>query len=116
MKKEYLPYGNSKVGKACWECLKQLYKESEPLADIEKIIKSGEGKMEGFFMAYYLPEKRVDEIIFLQTRIKRKLSFYEQHEVSKAIFLGCVPNSCRETWKKARKGYKKKLNKFLTKL
>lgn len=45
------------------EIYRRMYKEAEPKANIDKIIKSGEGKKPNWFMKYYLDQKRQDEIM-----------------------------------------------------
>jgi len=114
-KEEYLPYGKSKEGKALWECLKRMYKEAEPSADIEKIAKSGEGKMPNFFMAYYLTQERFDEIC-KEVLKEFKLTGWRKRQVEQTLFLGSSPTSSREAWKKERKDYSKRLKKYLDKI
>ena len=114
MTKEYLLYGEDKVGRAIWECLKRMYKESEPSADIEKIVKSGEGKMRDFFCAYYLPSERLSEIIEEVCK-EFKIKKLGKRQVENTLWLGSSPCSSKERWEKERKDYDKRLKKFLDK-
>lgn len=113
MKEEYLPYGNDKVGRTIWECLKRMYKESQPSADIEKIAKSGEGKMPNFFMGYYLSSEREQEIVkevLEEFKIKNKL---DKLRVTNTLWMGSAPTSAKERWLEEREDYDKRLKLWL---
>ena len=112
MDEEYLPYGQDKVGRAVWECLKRMYKEAEPSADIEKIAKSGEGKMPNFFMGFYLSSKRESEIIEEVCK-DFKLRGFDKRKVSYTLWLGSAPTSAKKRWKEERKDYEERLKKYL---
>lgn len=75
----------------CMSIYRQMYKESEPSADFDKLMKEGETKKPDWFMKYYLSEKRQIEILEKHTK-KYKLNEREKHEVSKELFLGCSPS------------------------
>jgi hypothetical protein len=79
----------------CMEIYTQMYKESTPSADIKHIIDSGEGKKSNWFMKYYLPMKRQEEIVNEAIK-KHKLSKHDRKEVSQTVYLGCSPNSKEE--------------------
>ena len=112
MDKEYLPYGEDKVGRAVWECLKRMYKEAEPSADIEKIAKSGEGKMIDFFMGFYLSSKRESEIVEEVCK-DFKLKGFDKRKVSNTLWMGSAPTSAKERWQEERKDYDKRVKDFL---
>lgn len=95
------------------EAYKQMYAEADPKGDIDKIIKTGEGKMPNFFMAYYLPEERQEQIIkkiLDKHKIKKE---WKRGSFSAGILLGAAPCSCRETMLAERKDYEKRLKAFL---
>lgn len=114
MKKEYLPYGKEKAGRAIWEVLKRMYKEAEPSADLEKIAKSGEGRMKNFFCAYLLPSERGREIIDEVCEEFKIKGFYKK-QVEITVCLGSSPTSSRETWKEERRDYEQRLKEHLQK-
>jgi hypothetical protein len=75
------------------EMYRRMFKESEPSGNIDKIIKSGEGKKHNFFLKYYLPEERQTEIInevCKENGIKNK---YEIRQFHTACALGSSPTS-----------------------
>lgn len=109
---DYNPFGEDKEGRAIWECLKRMYKEAKPPADIEKIAKSGEGKMRNFFMAYYLPQKRCSQIVEEVCK-EFKLTGMSKRCVQNSLWMGSAPNSSEKTWKEERKDYKERLKKHL---
>ena len=112
MSEEYLPYGKDKVGRGIWECLKRMYKEAEPSGDIDKIAKSGEGKMPDFFMAYYLPSHRETEIIEEVCK-EFKIKGWDKRKLSNTLWMGSAPTSAKERFQEERKDYDKKLKEFL---
>ncbi len=112
MSEEYLPYGKDKVGKAIWECLKRMFKEAEPSGDIEKIAKSGEGKMPNFFMGYLLSSDREAEIIEEVCK-EFKIKSWDKRSLSNTLWMGSAPTSTKERWKEEREDYDKRLKDFL---
>lgn len=52
-----------KAGKAITEIYTRMFRESDPSADFNKMLKSGETKQRNFFMRYYLNQERQEEII-----------------------------------------------------
>jgi len=84
------------------EIYRRLFKRAEPSANIDKIIKTGEGKKPNFFMKYYLSEKVQDKIIkevLDKNKIKNK---YKIQQFFTTILLGSAPNSSLENWKKIK--------------
>lgn len=114
MKKEYLPYGKERTGRAVWEVLKRMYKEAEPSGDIEKIAKSGEGNMGNFFCAYLLSFEREQEIID-EVCQDFKIKGVYRRRVEATVWLGSAPTSSREVWEEERKDYEQRLKEHLKK-
>lgn len=115
MVKNKNPYGETKEAEAIWECLKRMYKEAKPSGDIEKILRTGEGKMPDFFCAYFLSSEREREII---EEVCKELNIKGFHKkvVENTLWMGCSPTSSKERCEKDRKDYKERLKKFLLKL
>ena len=101
-----------KSDKMIMDCYRKLFKEAEPSADIDMIMKSGESKLPNFFMAYYLPDSKAIDIID-ETAKKYKLDRYMKRKLSQEILLGACPCGVKEVVDKERKDYKKRLKKFL---
>jgi hypothetical protein len=83
------------------EVYRELYKNSEPKADFNEMMKTGETKKEGFFENYYLEQDRQQEIMD-EVMSRYKLSKYEKHDISVNVNLGCSPNTSKEAWEKIR--------------
>ena len=81
---------DEKLGNICMEIYREAYKRSEPSADFDKLVKSGEAKQPQFFMKYYLPNDLLQKIIDKHTK---GLSKYDKHQISKEVLLGCSPTS-----------------------
>lgn len=73
------------------EIYRRMYKEATPSADIDKIIKSGEGKKPDWFMKYYLLQSRQEEIIE-EVLDKFKIKGYMRKRFITEIILGSAPN------------------------
>ena len=97
------------------EIYRRMYKASKPKDDIDKIIKSGEGKMPNWFMAYYLSAEKKEKI-FDEAMKEFKVPKYKRHSFSIEIYLGSAPCSSKSRTKKERVDYKKRLKKFLSKM
>jgi len=108
------PYGESKEAKAIWECLKRMYRKAQPSADIGEIVRTGEGKMPRFYMAYFLSENRIGKIID-EVCNEFKIKAFKKQGVKNSVWIGSSPNSCKETWIKEREDYDKRLKEFLKK-
>lgn len=97
------------------ECYRRMYKECEPVGDIDKIKKSGEGKMEQFFMAYYLDQDRQDKIT--DEVIKElKVPKIQIEMIHNSVCLGASPCGNKETSIKYRKTHDERLKEHLAKL
>ena len=83
---------DKKLWEICMEIYREAYKRSEPSADFDKLIKSGEVKQPHFFMRYFLPDELLQEIVDKHTK---GLSKYDKHQISKEVLLGCSPTSVR---------------------
>jgi len=101
-----------KINKMIIECYSRLFKKAEPSADFKEMIKSGESRMPNFFMSYYLPDTKADEIIN-QIAKKYKLDKHTKGKLSQEILLGACPCGAKRVAEKNRKGYDKRLRKWL---
>ena len=96
------------------EIYRRMYVQSKPKGNIDKMIKTGEGKMPDFFLGYYLSEEDAEKIfnnIFKEYKIKK----YLRPRFKTEIILGAEPCSVKEIVEKSRKDYTKRLKKFLGK-
>ena len=78
----------------CLEIYKQLYKESEPSADFDDLMRRGITQKDNWFMDYYLPEERIKEIIDYWCK-KHKCNRRERELIEFEIWLGCSPSSVK---------------------
>jgi hypothetical protein len=85
----------------CMEIYRKMYREARPKANLDKLIKSGETQKPEWFMFYYLPKKRQEEI-FEKVCRKYRLTKRERKAVSFEIHLGSAPCSNYNTWRKYR--------------
>lgn len=83
------------------EVYRELYKNSEPKADFDEMMRAGETKKEEFFMDYYLDVDKQQEIMD-EVMGRYKLDKYMKRRISENVNLGCSPNASRETWEKRR--------------
>ncbi len=86
-----------KAWKICMEIYKELYKKSNPPADFEQLMKTGETKKQDWFMNYYLEINRQTKIIEEHIK-KNKVDKYMAKNIRNTISLGCSPNSSKERW------------------
>lgn len=84
-----------------FECYRRMFKEAEPSANFDELHKKGTTKQREFFMAYFLMNKRIEEIC-LEVAKENKFNSLKTEQLKNTCFLGCCPNSCRRTWKEAR--------------
>ena len=75
------------------ECYKELYKNSEPKADIYKLIKLKETLKDGWFEKYHLSMDKQIEIVDEVCK-KNKCTKYEKQAIRQNVFLGGSPCSC----------------------
>jgi len=86
------------------EIYRRMFKEAEPSADIDKIIKSGEGKKRNFFMKYYLNENKQEEIIKEVCEENGIKKGFKLEAMRTECFLGSAPTGIREFMLKERGG------------
>ena len=78
----------------CEDIYRQLYKEAEPSADFDELIKSEEVSKENWFMNYFLEEDREVEIIESLLK-KHKCTPVERKKIRMEVYLGCAPSSVK---------------------
>ena len=75
------------------EIYTKMYKEADPKADLKKMMKSGETKNPDWFLKYYLPQERQEEIIEeVLNKYKIKGSWLKSRFRTE-ILLGSAPSS-----------------------
>jgi len=81
-----------------WEIVmaiyRDMYSEATPKADIDYLIKKKVTKKDNWFMDYYLPQKRQQEI-FNYWVGKFKCTTREISKISMEVWLGAAPRGCR---------------------
>lgn len=92
--------------KMIFECYRRMYKRAEPSVDFDELYSQGITKQPEFFMNYYL-ENDIIESICEDVAKEFKLKNWMLQKLKNTVFLGCSPNSCRETWEERRKTMKK---------
>ena len=86
-----------KIEDALLEIYKRAYREAEPSADFEALVKSGATQKEGWFYDYYLPLERLTQI-FDEVCKQYKIKKSDKQAMTMHVFLGGTPNST--IWKK----------------
>ena len=81
-----------KLEDAIFEIYRRAYREADPPADFDEIMKSGEGQRERFFMNYYLPIERLTEIINEVCK-ERNIKTWKKDMVRTNVLLGGSPRS-----------------------
>ena len=74
----------------CLDIYQQAYEEATPSADFKKLLLTKEVTNEGWFMKYYLSNKRLSEILKIHYA-KHRLSEREKDRIATAIYLGASP-------------------------
>lgn len=77
-----------------WDIYRELYKESTPSADFDKLVEEapidGSGRKYIAFMDYSIPESLFEEI--LDRHLKgHKLTKLKQRMIRNTVLLGCSP-------------------------
>ena len=92
-----------KVSKALWDCLVELYSNSTPSADFNKLVDEApinkDGQKEIPFMDYEIEYEKMEEIIAKHRSKLLKYSrnkYYHRKQFDFNIYLGCSPKSKRE--------------------
>jgi len=83
-----------KLWEICMDIYRQQYKEAEPSADFNKLMKEGKTIKQNWFMNYYLDKKRQQEIIDDCCK-KNKLDTWDEQMINQTIWLGSSPTSER---------------------
>jgi hypothetical protein len=91
--------------KTVHEIYRRMYREATPPADIDEIIRTGEGKKTNFFRGYYLDQDRQDEIV-KEVCEEMGLDAYEEKCIYNQVTLGGSPTGNLEVMVKHRKLYK----------
>jgi hypothetical protein len=81
--------------------LKEMYENSTPPADLDEIIRTGEGEQDNFFLKYYLNDEDF-EAIFKKWTDGIKLSKHEMSLISLNVYLGASPCSNKDTVNRTR--------------
>jgi len=88
-----------KLFKILLDIYQEIYKNSNPPSDFKKMIESGETKQENFFLKYYIPEDKLEDII--EDMLKKfKCTKTEKRILRESLYLGAVPTSSKEVWNK----------------
>jgi len=70
---------------------RQVYKEAEPSADFDELLKTEEVSKENWFMKYHLLQERQKEI-FNEFCEKKKCSRQEKNKIAFEVWLGSLPS------------------------
>lgn len=81
---------------------RQMFRKSRPPADFDKLVAKQETLKADWYMGYFLPVDRQEDIIRAVAK-SYGLSARELHIVAKEVHLGSSPNSSFEAWKDYRK-------------
>jgi len=92
-----------KVSEALWDCLVELYANSTPSADFNKLVEEApindRGQKDVPFMDYEIEQEKMEEIVEKHRskllKGSRNKHFYER-QFNFNIYLGCSPKSKRE--------------------
>jgi len=82
----------NKLEKILIDCYRKTYSESTPPADFDKMMESGETRVDGFFMNYTLSDERQNEIIAEAIKAN-KLKDWDARWLTRNYLLGCSPKS-----------------------
>ena len=74
---------------------RQMFKEAEPSADLDKLLKSEVVKEQNWFMNYYLPIERQNEIVEAELA-RHRLRKFDIDNIKQEVALGCSPNTYKE--------------------
>lgn len=92
-----------KVSQALWDCLVELYANSTPSADFNKLVEDApinkDGRKEIAFDDYEIEQSKMEEIIEKHRSKLLKHSrnkHYHERQFNFNIYLGCSPRSKRE--------------------
>jgi hypothetical protein len=92
---------SEKAELAVIECYRRMYREATPKANFDQLHKNYATTIPGWFMYYYLPQERQEEImeeVLKEINVPKHLLKSFSVEVN----LGCSPNTSLEQWEKKR--------------
>lgn len=78
-------------------CYREMYLKSEPSADFDHMMSSGETKVNNFWRYYYMPIEEQNGIIDKHCKI-HNLNDEESVRVHFNVTLGCSPSSINNSW------------------
>lgn len=81
----------------CLDIYREMYRKSDPPADFDELMKSGEAKKDNFFRYYYLPIEEHNEILGRHMD-NHELSEREKEKISFTVTLGSGPSSVKKDW------------------
>jgi len=87
---------NEKLEEICWKIYRELYRNTKPKADLDELIESGATGKSLWFLNYYLPQEKQNEITD-KILNKYKLSKYEKKKIREEIALGFSPRGIKES-------------------
>jgi hypothetical protein len=91
-----------KLYKIVMDIYREMYKNAEPSADIDELIKTGEGREEFFFNKYYLSADDQERITVTEL-LKHKLRGYDKKRIMATLMWGASPCTNKETVNSYRK-------------
>jgi len=80
--------------KVCEKMYKEMYAESEPSADWDELVESGEAMQENFYRNYFLPRDQYEEI-YDRICHEHKITKRERAKIGWTVHLGSSPSSVR---------------------
>lgn len=83
------------IWKICMKIYQQTYKEAEPSMDFEKELDAGNLGREDWYMDFYLPMTRQQEI-YKEICKNYNCSRYEMEKISMEIWLGSSPSGFKK--------------------
>jgi hypothetical protein len=93
-----------KITQAIWDCLVELYANSTPSADFNKLVEEApldkDGRKDIKFMDYEIDYDKMEEIIDKHRSKLLKGSrnkFLHEKQFNFNVYLGCSPKSVRKT-------------------
>jgi len=88
----------SKVDKIIWQCYRDIYSNSKPIADFDKLVE--EAQLDNYdrkiidFNSYTIDENLFNELVEKNYKGKR-LNDFEKRSIKISLMLGCTPKFAR---------------------
>ena len=79
----------------CMEIYREMYRQATPSADFDQLIQEGVTMQPNWFMNYYLPLEKQEEIVDKFCK-QHRCDRYETQIIRQEIFLGCSPTSVKK--------------------